>query len=73
MSTVTGETGSASNKNLPSYNQNLRMTEVVNSIAAPAAREEAAYSASLAILPQNIEEHMEIYQTHELLKGLNPL
>ena len=32
------------------------MTEIVNSIAAPAAKEEGVYSASVANLPRHIEE-----------------
>ena len=51
------------------------MKEIVNNIAAPAPKEvtfDGAYSNSLAVLPSNVEEQLDIYSTHELLK-LNPL
>ena len=55
MSNVTGETVTASCKNIQMSNQNGRMTEVpINNIAAPAAKE--VYSDSLANLPRHIEE-----------------
>ena len=47
------------------------MGEIINSLAAPAPREgtfEPPYSNSLAILPRHIEEKIDIYSTHELLK-----
>ena len=70
MSTVTGETVVASGRNIQ-VPLNGRMTEIVNSIAAPAAKEEA-YSASLAHLPRHVEDQVEIYSTHDILR-LNPL